>query len=245
MPVLAVPLLVLGGATGPADAQRSPAVDQALTGNDMSFITRPLAPDYRIRKDGGVTLRVCYNWSCAAQKKITFSPEDMATVTSYMAECPGDSLHDRVQRMRIGIWQMQLLATKYVPVLANDRAINDTDGELEGRADCVDHSSNTDTYLHVLKDLGQLAGWSLAGPTVRNVLNPHAVHWTPVVTDDRTRREWSVDSWFHPNGQLPLVMPLRDWAADRKAWEPPFNRLNPYPRFLSDLCPPATAQAPP
>jgi hypothetical protein len=218
-------------------------IHQALTGNDLDHITRPLRPDYRLRKDGGVTLRICYNWSCTTQERLTFTATDVAEVTRHMAECPGESLHERVQRMRLGIWQMQLLARKYVPLLANDRAINDTDADLDGRADCVDHTSNTTTYLHVLSDLGQLPGWTIAAPEVRNVMNPHAVHWTPVVVDDRTHREWSVDSWFHPNGQLPLVMPVKDWAADKKAWEPPFSKLNPYPQYLSDLCPSAATTA--
>jgi hypothetical protein len=233
-------------ASGPAGAAKPapPSVEESLRGGDLYFITRPLDPEYRVRKDGSVTLRVCYNWSCAVQRRVTFTQEDLAAVTGHMAECPGNSLHDRVQRMRLGIWQMQLLARKYVPALANDRAINDTDAELDGRADCVDHTTNSSTYLHILKDLGLLPSWTLAAPEVRNVLNPHAVHWTPVVIDDRTKREWSVDSWFHPNGQLPLVMPLRDWESDRKAWEAPFDKLNPYPQYLSDLCPQATAQAP-
>ena len=241
--ILAIFALLAPGSAG-ASKPGPASVEQSLRGGDLNFITRPLDPEYRVKKDGGVTLRICYNWSCNQQERVTFTGADMAEVLSYMATCHGEGLHDRIQRMRIGVWRMQLLARKYVPLLVNDRAINDDDAELEGRADCVDHTSNTNTYLHVLKDHGQLPGWTLVEPQVRNVMSPHGVHWTPVVTDDRTKREWSVDSWFHPNGQLPLVMPLRDWAADKKAWEAPFSRLNPYPPFLQDLCPTATAQAP-
>jgi hypothetical protein len=245
-PILRILAVFSLACSSPAAASKpGPAsVEQSLRGGDLNYITRPLDPEYRLRKDGAITLRVCYNWSCNQQERVTFTAEDMAEVLSYMTTCQGEGLHDRVQRMRIGVWRMQLLARKYVPLLANDKAINDDDAELEGRADCVDHTSNTNTYLHVLKALGQLPGWTLLAPQVRNVMSPHGVHWTPVVADERTKREWSVDSWFHPNGQLPLVMPLRDWAADKKAWEAPFSRLNPYPAYLQDLCPADTAQAP-
>jgi hypothetical protein len=212
------------------------------------LITRPLPTDYQANKDGSITLRVCYNWSCAVRKRITFTPADLAAVKGYLSQCTGTSLHDRVQKLRVGIWQLQLVAQKYLPQLANDREINEFDREVDGRLDCVDSSSNTTTYLKILQDLGELPGWSVTTPEVRNLMDFHGVHWTAVVVNsDGTR--WSVDSWFRPHGHLPFVMPLADWVKDKKAWKPPFDKANPYPDAIQDLCPAPrptadTAQAP-
>ena len=73
-----------------------------------------------------------------------------ARPASAWTDCPG-----RLQRVRIGIWQMELLAQKRQPLLANDLAINDFDAAVEGRMDCVDNSSNTTTYFHILRDIGE------------------------------------------------------------------------------------------
>ena len=210
-------------------------------------ITRPLPADYRKNRDGSITLRVCYNWSCSNRERVTFSSADLASVTSFLGQCTGDSLHDRIQRIRVGIWRLQLIAQKHLPMLENDREINELDKDVDGRLDCVDSSSNTNTYLRILHDLGQLPGWNINDPDVRNLLDLHGVHWTAVVTDQRDGSVWSVDSWFRPHGHLPFVMPLADWKKDKKAWEPPYDRTNPYPVSIGELCSaaPQTAAATP
>ena len=236
--IFSVSCLVLAGLIGvtlpgPLDARWGRAKDDGL-----DPITRPLPADYRTNRDGSITLRICYNWSCADRVFVTFSATDIAAVKGYLTQCAGASFHDRVQRLRVGIWQMQLVAQKYLPELANDREINEFDREVEGRLDCVDSSTNTNTYLRILHDLGQLPGWTVNDPDVRNLLDLHGVHWTAVVTDQRGGGIWSVDSWFRPHGHLPFVMPLADWKKDRKAWDPPYNKANPYPQSIQELCPP-------
>lgn len=215
---------------------------------DMRPITGPLPADYRLNRDGSVKLRICFNWSCADQKSVTFSAEDMRGVKEALGQCAGQSLHDRIQRLRVGLWQMQLVAQKHLPQLANDREINEFDRDVEGRLDCVDSASNTNTYLEILQALGQLPGWTVAAPEVRNLLQIHGVHWTAVVIDKPSGRRWSVDSWFRPHGHLPFVMPLADWGRDKKAWDPPYANANPYPESMQELCPPpqvaASADAP-
>lgn len=197
--------------------------------------TRPLLSDYSIHGDGSVTLRICFNWSCASRQHLTFTSTDMANVAQRMQICSGDGLYDRLQRLRIGIWQMEVLAEKYQPLLANDEAVNDRDQSLKGRTDCIDNATNTTTYLHVLHDLGLLPGWSLGGPRIRHRFS-ELVHWTAVVIDRQDAHSWSVDSWLRPNGHLPFVMPLKDWKADEFPWDPPFIAWNPVPRYSNQFC---------
>lgn len=199
-------------------------------------VSIPLTPEYVIGKDGSVTLRICFNWSCARRQTMTFTPDDIALLKRSMAVCPGTSLNDRLQHVRIGIWQMELLAQKYQPLLANDRAINDSEVGIEGRTDCVDNASNSTTYLDILRDIGQLTGWAVASPEVRNRFDLTAVHWTAVIIDTETELPWSVDSWYRPNGHLPMVMPLRSWLDEKKGWEPPFERMNSTPHSIDELC---------
>lgn len=202
------------------------------------IISRPLPPEYRIHPDGSVTLRICFNWSCSSRETLTFTAEDLSVVTQQMAYCGGKALYDRLQRIRIGIWQMELLAQKYQPLLAKDRAINDQDQNVQGRTDCVDNSSNTTTFLHILQDFSALPGWSVRPPQVRDLFLLSQVHWTAVVADQKSGKQWSVDSWYRPHGHLPFVLPLLDWQDGKKGWKFPFDKLNPYPRFINELCEP-------
>lgn len=221
-------LLLLLGFSGAC-----PASGLVLDGHTSG---RPLPPDYRFNPDGSVNLRVCYNWSCARTEELVFSRQDLSAATREMMRCSGTALHERLQSIRIGIWQMENLARKYLPVLANDRAVNDQDQDSEGRTDCVDNTSNTTTFLRILNDLSMLDGWIVSTPRVRDRFNLWQVHWTAVIIDERSGDHWSVDSWFRPHGHLPYLMPLADWIAGKKGWKAPFDKFNPYPRYISEIC---------
>ena len=202
-------------------------------------IARPLPPEYRIEADGSVALRLCFNWSCAARQRVTFTAAQMDQVVRQMQLCPSGDLHERLQRVRIGIWQMEQLAQKHQPLLANDKGINHHDQDRAGRMDCIDNASNTTTYLKVLRDLGWLPGWSIAEPKVRDQFW-FSVHWSAAIVDARSTRPspapWVVDSWFRGNGNLPFVMPLADWERGKIPWEQPFAVSNPYPQYIHQLC---------
>jgi len=198
--------------------------------------TRPLAPHYQIKADGSVVLRLCFNSSCARTEMLTFSAADMEKVKGQLAYCPGSILYDRLQRVRIAVWQMETLAQKYAPLLANDREVNDREYGVDGRLDCVDEASNTTTYLAILTDLGQLPSWRVEKPSVRNPLDFNSVHWTAVLKDQVTGKKWAVDSWFRPNGHLPIVLPLKNWRDETKGWVPPYDTLNPNPRVSNEFC---------
>jgi hypothetical protein len=203
-----------------------------ITGN---LVFSPLAPGYLISEQGSATLSVCYNWSCNNITRLQLSTDELAEVKRYMDACAGDRLFERLQRLRIGVWRMEVLVKQHIPELANDLAVNDQEYALNGRTDCVDNATNTTTFLSILSDLGVLQGWAVGKSSVRDRLTKD-VHWTATVIDEGNGRQWAVDSWFRPHGHLPFVSPLSDWAAGRKPWEPPLSELNPYPRLINDLC---------
>ena len=219
---------IAGATTSPVDL---PVIDE-----NQPSVSSPLAPEYVIEPDGSIILRVCFNWACASRQTMTFTPEDIELVKKRMATCPGTTLHDRLQRVRIGIWQMESLAEKYQPLLANDLPKNEFEENTVGRTDCIDNSSNTTTYLHILRDIGELPGWTVSSPDVRNRFLLHLVHWSAVIIDKDSDLSWTVDSWYRPNGHLPMVMPLQDWIAEKEAWKPPFEKVNAIPQSIQELC---------
>ncbi len=197
----------------------------------------PAAPQYQIAEDGSVSLRICYNSSCRRTEWLSFSAAEMARISDLLELCRGEDLSSRLQRLRIAVWQMEKLAEEHQPLLANDREVNDRDIALDGHTDCVDNATNTTTYLSILSDLGRLPGWQVGEPRVRDPLDFNLVHWTATAIDRITGRQWSIDSWFRPNGHLPFVMPLEAWKQGQRGWEPPYDHFNPYPRYVEQLCP--------
>lgn len=199
-------------------------------------LAAPRAPDYTLASTGSARIAVCYNWSCAKVSTLDLGAAELRTVLARVERCANGNLDARLQRLRVGVWQMQVLAQRHLPVLGNDLAVNDRDSEIEGRSDCVDNASNTGTYLSLLKELGALPGWDIGPPQVRDRFTKD-VHWTATAIDEQSGRRWAVDSWFRPNGHLPFVSPMGDWLKGRKPWEPPLDAWNPYPRSFDELCP--------
>lgn len=208
----------------------------ALADSGLRFNRAPLAPEYRIGGDGSATLRICFNWSCARTQTMTFTADEISGVIKQMTVCSGAAKRDRLQRLRIAMWQMELLAQKYQPMLANDQSVNSQEVGAEGRMDCVDNAANTTTFLRILEDLDALPGWTVKTPRVRMSTSITRAHWTAVVVDQATEELWSVDSWYRVNGHLPFVVPLEDWLHESLGWEPPFDRMNPYPVQSEELC---------
>ena len=205
--------------------------------------TEPLTPRYELNEDGSIALVVCYNSSCARQREMVFTREDLALVHTQLQTCPlpgseasqAHGVSHAVQRLRIGVWQMELLAKKYYPPLGNDLPVNDQEFGVEGRTDCVDNTTNTTTFLHIMSDLGWIPGWTVLAPAVRKPWDINRVHWTAVAAD-QSGQQWSVDSWYRRHGHLPFVMPLKNWRREELAWNGPHQALNPYPKQVSELC---------
>ncbi len=230
-------------------SQSTPIVILSLTGLILVLITstvlaqppvspntKPLAPDYTLNPDGSAEIRICFNSSCARTETLTFSTNEMEWIAEQVKVCPADNLHNRLQRLRIAVWQMEVLSQRHQPLLGNDLAVNDQEFGVEGRTDCVDNATNTSTFLHLLSDLGVLPGWSISTPSIRKPFDFNNVHWTAVVTEIASGEKWVVDSWFRRHGHLPFVLPLDNWKDEKAGWEAPFDRFNQYPAQSSELC---------
>lgn len=55
-------------------------VDSHIIDTSQESVSSPLAPEYSVESDGSVSLRVCYNWSCASRQTMNFTPEDINLV---------------------------------------------------------------------------------------------------------------------------------------------------------------------
>jgi hypothetical protein len=90
-----------------------------------------------------------------------------------------------------------------------DRPGNFDDDFVNGRMDCIDHSSNSTTYLNFLQSRGWLKYHRVLSSVRRApwLLN---THWAARIADEKDR-EFAVDSWQSERGAPVPVVPLDAW----------------------------------
>ena len=60
-------------------------IDLRVDDENQESVSSPLPPEYVIETDNSVSLRVCYNWSCASRQTMNFTPDDMELLKKRMA----------------------------------------------------------------------------------------------------------------------------------------------------------------
>jgi hypothetical protein len=83
-----------------------------------------------------------------------------------------------------------------------------------GETDCLDESTNTTTFLRLMREQNLLKHNRVMEKALRSPLQLD-IHWTAVVQDLQTREKWVIDSWYNVNGIPPIVQPLDDWMRKK------------------------------
>ena len=160
---------------------------------------------------------VCFNYGCAEMAPVRFREPELQAVRDLLDDAIGPA-HER-ELLGVAIGWLLGLAGQQTPIAA-DRGGNYADAEVNGRMDCIDHSTTTTRLLRMLERRGWLRWHRVLEPEVR-----HRVlflqHWSAVIEeepriplrdeDPETRLRYAVDSWFRDNGQPALVLPLESW----------------------------------
>ena len=76
--------------------------------------------------------------------------------------------------------------------------------------DCIDHATNTTSFLRIMERAGMLRFHRAAEP-VRRVRFFVSEHWSARVIEAASGAEYAVDSWFFDPGTPAVVMPLQAW----------------------------------
>lgn len=89
-----------------------------------------------------------------------------------------------------------------------------------GQLDCIDESTNTTTYLFILKKQGLLKWHEPMDHVTRGYFIFGWPHSSAAMRENshlENSSEFAVDSWFEDNGQRPHIIPLSQW---RSGWTP-------------------------
>ncbi|WP_228384478.1 hypothetical protein [Rhodocyclus gracilis] len=173
----------------------------------------------------GEAISVCYNYGCLVQSEVVFSKQNLTRV----GELLGDARTPEHERALIGVavgWLLGI-AGKQTPIFA-DRAGNFADDGVEGRMDCIDHSTTTTRLLRLFERHRWLHFHRVLEPArrTRGLIFDHysaqieeitpppmctSANEAPTVSDDAMSRRYVVDSWYVDNGQPVPVLARQRW----------------------------------
>jgi hypothetical protein len=155
---------------------------------------------------------ICYNYGCYAKAQVVYSEGQLDALHQLLAVA-ADAKAER-EAISVVIGRMYAIAGEQTPVW-RDKGGDYADGGENGQMDCIDHSTNTDTFLRLLQAHGWLRFHEVLQP-LRRIRFIFAVHWAARIRQRETQQAYVVDSWYFDNGHPAAVLTLEDWLAGRR-----------------------------
>jgi hypothetical protein len=152
------------------------------------------------------TLPVCFDYGCARQAAVALDDVRLEALRDWLAVAT-DAVAER-EAIGQAVAAMYRWAAEQTPIGA-DRGGNFADAGVEGRMDCIDHSTTADAMLQLLDRHGWLHYHHAGGRVLRRRFIV-VEHWSAWVEETSGGR-FVVDAWFAGASRPPLVMPLDEW----------------------------------
>ncbi|MDO5638367.1 MAG: hypothetical protein Q4G28_00680 [Neisseria sp.] len=158
-------------------------------------------------------MQVCFRYGCKSSAYVAVSADTRMQLQQLFQTI--DSPAAERAAIREAVRQLYLNAGSQSPIY-QDKGGNFRDGTAEGRMDCVDHSSNTTTFLNYLAAQGRLKFHTVGKPVYRlpRIID---LHYAAQLVETGSGEKWVVDSWFEDFGAAPAVVEYVRW---KKGWRP-------------------------
>lgn len=158
---------------------------------------------------------ICYNHGCENADTIGISHSQWQKIQAIFRPA-AKSAEEEQNMIARAIALMEKITGKIVGTS------NDKGGNLEGmfeqkQMDCIDESTNTDTYLTMIERDGLLKWHRVEDRSTRYPSIFSWPHTTAVIRDTVSNQEYVVDSWFFDNGNPPVIIKLEIW---KDGWRP-------------------------
>jgi hypothetical protein len=201
-------------------AQRFVFLASFLTLSACATQTLPPPLDYykekKIAAPSDSAFTHCSQYGCKRLTPLTLDPQDWTGIETAFGP-PALSAAEEREKIKQTIGYLERLIG---PRTGTQTDVAGTFRRIgQGQLDCVDESTNTTSYLLLLKERGLLNFHDVGGPDTRFPLI-HAGRWphqTAVMTDRQTQTAYAVDSWFHDNGKPAEIVTLENW---KEGWKP-------------------------
>jgi len=155
-----------------------------------------------------LSFSVCYDYECGSQKTVQLTPAQWQFITTPLLPAPNSSVRER-QALRKTLARFEQVIGGLTGTSA-DLAENAQGAGEPGQMDCIDESTNSETYLRLLHSEHRLRFHTVKPRTYRNKWI-FDVHWAAVIEETETGHQFAVDSWFLDNGEPPFIQALDAW----------------------------------
>ncbi len=156
---------------------------------------------------------VCYDFGCKRRVAVNLSTEEWRSVADWFAPAASTPALEREQIKRAIGW-METVVGRHTPThkdLALDLPARGGEGIFPGQLDCIDEAVNTTAYLRLFAQQGLLKHHVVHRAAYRRSWVDQ--HWAGQIREKKSERRFVVDSWFDPNGYLPIVQDSRGWES--------------------------------
>jgi len=169
------------------------------------------------------SITVCYNYGCASQQAVVYTEAQLREIHALLQQAR-DAAGEREQ-ISLAIGRLLKWAGQQTPISA-DRGGNYSDHGVNGRMDCIDHSTTTTRLLKMLEARGMLR-WHRVLPPKQRLRFVLFQHYSALIEEiapprsapsgaaddeeEANKRRFVVDTWYFDNGHPAAVFPLEDW----------------------------------
>lgn len=165
----------------------------------------------------------CHGGGCAGVQQVSLTDAEWRQVGAYFVSEIADATMER-ERIAKAIAMLERLVGHKTGT-SHDLGGTFEGFGLAGQLDCIDESTNTTSYLKMLRDSGLLRFHEVSETRTRGYFLYGWPHTTASVREIASGAIYVVDSWFYNNGEAPVILPLRVW---QDGWTPEL------PPLLSD-----------
>ena len=158
---------------------------------------------------------ICYNWGCQKKAAVRY-PDAWLKQTLVPLRQAKTAVEERAAVAEV-VRKLYVKAAEQTPIAADEPG-NEEDETVLGRMDCIDHSTTTANMLSLLQFKKSLR-WHQVGPYAHRTRFLDS-HYSATLVEIDTKSDddsqiFTVDPWLEAHGELPTVLPVREWGAYR------------------------------
>ncbi|MEM7193988.1 MAG: hypothetical protein AAF402_03500 [Pseudomonadota bacterium] len=155
---------------------------------------------------------VCYDFGCKNGSVVNLPLTEWQTVAGWFSPSAKTPAEERNQLQRAVGW-MEVLIGRYTPT-HNDLAFDlpkddESKAVFPGQMDCIDEAVNTTVYLQLFESMGLMRHHTVIEQAYRKAIFDQ--HWAGQIAELASGEKYVVDSWFQPNGHLPVIQKSVHW----------------------------------
>ena len=188
----------------------------------LFFLLMMISPVSMAGRDQGVeapsfvtldAIPVCHDFGCKNSTVVSLPLHEWKEVTGWF-KTAAETPEEEREQIKQAIGWMEVLIGRHSPThkdLAFDLPpeLDDVSHLFPGQQDCIDEAVNTTTYLRLLELNGMFKHHTVIEQAYRSAILDQ--HWAGQIRELVSGERYVVDSWFQPNGYLPVIQASKDW----------------------------------